>query len=222
MGEFISHIKKPELIAKRREQIISAAMDLFRKQGYYATTMRQICTASKVNRGSFYDYFSNKEDILVHIFKTKMYSSGDFKKTFAERHISGPRDLRPFIRHILNVSWNRNGDVIKLLFRETIALDSEFLRMVLNVESAYTKWLADNFRRGLKLPAVTKELEMAANSMAFFCSFVPLRGWNMRDLDKTELLDFITDMLMARLKILKSEFRKKQKQPSLESKHGNT
>ncbi|MBW2177291.1 MAG: helix-turn-helix transcriptional regulator, partial [Deltaproteobacteria bacterium] len=49
-----TNIKKPALVTKRREQILQAALDLFRKKGYHGTSIRQICEKSKVNRASIY------------------------------------------------------------------------------------------------------------------------------------------------------------------------
>lgn len=191
---------------------MTAAMDLFQKKGYHSTTMRQICDASKVNRGSFYDYFGSKGDILVYIFRSMMYRSDNLKERFPETHISKFKDLEPFVRHIVNVSWELNRAVIRLLFRETDALDRDSLKMVLETESGYTAWIADNFRRGLKLQTVTPEIEMLANSTSFFCSFFPLRRWNMRHLDKEKLLACVVDMIMVKLKKLKIETKRRQKQ----------
>jgi AcrR family transcriptional regulator len=208
--EIISSIKKPELIARRRKQIMTVAMDLFRKQGYHATTMRQICERSEVNRGSFYDYFGSKEDILVYIFKQMMYRSGDFDKAFAEINIRSFKDLEPYIRDVINISWSANKDLIQLLYRETNALDPETLKAVLRIESDYTRWVANNLRLGLRLPAVTRELEIMANIIIYTHAFMPLRGWNMRHLGKTEIIGFTVDMLMLKLKKLKSELKKKE------------
>jgi len=212
MREIMTSIKKPELIAKRREQIMEAAMDLFREQGYHATTMRQICDKSDVNRGSFYDYFGSKEDILVFIFKRMMYQSGDFDKAFAEVNISRFKDLEPYIRSIIDLSWRVNRDLILLLYRETNALDPETLRAVLRIESDYTQWMANNLRRGLKWPAVTKELEMMANTIIYIHAFIPLRGWNMGHLDQADIIDFIVDMLMMKLKKIRTDAKKAERQ----------
>jgi len=73
----------------------------------------------------------------------------------------------------------------------------------LKIESDYVKWLAENFRKGLGLPSVTRELELIANTMAYLNSFGPMRGWNMRHMDQKEMIDFIVDMLMLKLKKLK-------------------
>lgn len=47
-----------------REQVLLAAAKLMRKQGYSATTLRQIADAVGIKSGSIYYHFSSKEEIL--------------------------------------------------------------------------------------------------------------------------------------------------------------
>ena len=204
MREIITNIKKPELVARRREQIMQTALVLFRKNGYHATNMREICAKAKVNRGSFYDYFRSKEDILVYIYQQMFDRQKNSEKIQREVNISRWKDLGPYIKSVLSKSWNRNKHRIQLMYRETISLDPKTLQEVLKAESSYVKRVAENLRKGLGLAAVTEELEIIANAMVFFNAFVPLRGWNIAHLDQEKTLSFVTDMLMMRLRKLKN------------------
>jgi AcrR family transcriptional regulator len=208
MREIMTSIKKPELVAKRREQIMQAALTLFRKNGYHGTTIRQICEKSKVNRASIYDYFGSKSDILVYIYKTMMYGGGKFDEAFPEASLSGWKDIEPFIRSVITTSWNKNKYPIQVLNRETISLDKTSMEDVLKIESDYIKWLAENLRKGLRLPSVTRELELIANTMAYLNSFGPMRSWNMRHFDQEEIINFAVDMLMMKLENLRSPDKK--------------
>ena len=203
MREISTNIKKPALVAKRREQIMEAALALFRKNRYHGTTMRQICEKSKVNRASVYDYYGSKSDILVYIFKTMHYGGGKFDEAFPEVKLSEWKDIEPFIRSTLTISWNKNRHPIQVLNRETIALDKKSMKDVLKIESDYVRWLAENFRKGLGLPDVPRELELIANTMAYLNSFAPMRGWNMRHVDQKEIIDFTVDVLMMKLEKLR-------------------
>ena len=55
-----------------RGEIMGAAHELFLKQGYHGTSMRQIAGATGITLGAIYNYFSSKEEI--------------FKAVFLERH----------------------------------------------------------------------------------------------------------------------------------------
>lgn len=48
----------------RREQLARAAFDVFASKGYRASTVADVVVAAGLSQGSFYNYFSNKRDIL--------------------------------------------------------------------------------------------------------------------------------------------------------------
>jgi AcrR family transcriptional regulator len=51
--------------AKTRETIQHHALELFRKQGYAATTVDQIVTAAEVSESTFFRYFPTKEAVVL-------------------------------------------------------------------------------------------------------------------------------------------------------------
>src|ERR1700721_893041 len=59
--------KKPKSLRKgpdRRRQIIAAASELFARNGFEGTSIRDIAAASGVLSGSLYYHFPSKEDLL--------------------------------------------------------------------------------------------------------------------------------------------------------------
>lgn len=52
-----------------RDRIVAAATELFGRQGYEATTTRQIVEAAQVTKGAMYHWFSSKEDLLTSIYR---------------------------------------------------------------------------------------------------------------------------------------------------------
>ena len=51
-----------------RQQIIQTAYDLFIKQGYHGTSMREISAAADIALGGIYNHFATKEDIFEAVF----------------------------------------------------------------------------------------------------------------------------------------------------------
>ncbi len=51
--------------AETRARILRAALDLFARQGFFATTVEQITEAADVGKGTFFNYFPSKEHALV-------------------------------------------------------------------------------------------------------------------------------------------------------------
>jgi AcrR family transcriptional regulator len=60
------HTRKGE---QTRAAIFAAALDLFRVQGYEATTMRAIARRAGVSLGSSYHYFPSKEHLVLRLYR---------------------------------------------------------------------------------------------------------------------------------------------------------
>lgn len=54
----------PEHLESRRRQILDAAMALFARQGFAATSMQQITAASGMSAGAVYHYFPTKQSLV--------------------------------------------------------------------------------------------------------------------------------------------------------------
>jgi AcrR family transcriptional regulator len=58
-------VSDPELVAARRAQIVRAAVKLFSERGYYNTTIQQVARAAGISTGLVYQYFRDKDDLLL-------------------------------------------------------------------------------------------------------------------------------------------------------------
>ncbi|HEY6102729.1 MAG TPA: TetR/AcrR family transcriptional regulator [bacterium] len=56
----------------RHEELLTAAVRLFRERGYHATSMQDLAEAVGVQRGSLYHYIEAKEDLLWEIMERAM------------------------------------------------------------------------------------------------------------------------------------------------------
>jgi AcrR family transcriptional regulator len=57
----------PQLVERRRRQILDAAMQCFRKRGFHKTSMQEICCEAALSAGALYRYFPSKSDIIFAI-----------------------------------------------------------------------------------------------------------------------------------------------------------
>ena len=64
-GYVEAQVSDPELVALRRDQIVRAAVKLFAEQGYYTTTIQEIARAAGISTGLVYQYFGDKDDVLL-------------------------------------------------------------------------------------------------------------------------------------------------------------
>jgi AcrR family transcriptional regulator len=55
-----------------RRQLLAAASDLFRAQGYGATHLADIAAHAGIGRTTVYEYFTDKEDVLVNLVEAEV------------------------------------------------------------------------------------------------------------------------------------------------------
>jgi AcrR family transcriptional regulator len=68
-----------------KENIKKAAINLFYKKGYFATSMSNIALATGIRKSSIYHHYATKEDILLDILRTTMNDLQDaLQKRLAE------------------------------------------------------------------------------------------------------------------------------------------
>lgn len=63
-NQVVSSVKDSHLVEKRRNQMIKAAITLFKEKGFYRTTTREIARESGFSIGTLYEYIRTKEDVL--------------------------------------------------------------------------------------------------------------------------------------------------------------
>lgn len=71
------YISRKEQAQLTKKKIFDTTMRLVRKKGYSKITIREICQNARISVGTFYLYFSSKDDILLEI-----YHKADQKITF--------------------------------------------------------------------------------------------------------------------------------------------
>jgi AcrR family transcriptional regulator len=89
-------VKDPK---ERRTEILSAAEELFRNQGYVNTTVDAIIQQVGVAKGTFYYYFKSKEDILdAIVHKMVDQICDEYKKIANEPKMSAMDKMRQMLR----------------------------------------------------------------------------------------------------------------------------
>ena len=94
--------KKPESIrekatAKRRNQILEAAVMCFLERGYHQTGVRDIAARAGVSLGNLYNHFRGKHDVLVEIAILERREMEPFLKIL-NSDAPAPKVIRKFIK----------------------------------------------------------------------------------------------------------------------------
>lgn len=60
-------MRREQKKAQTRQKIVEAAMSLFEFHGYEATTVQMIADRAGVAKGTFFNYFNSKEDLIMDL-----------------------------------------------------------------------------------------------------------------------------------------------------------
>ena len=130
-------VKDERLIAKRRQQIVDGAVQLFIKKGFHKTTTREIARKCNMSIGTMYEYIQNKEDILYLVcdyIHCKMEKK--IRRVIAEQD-SGMESLVKGFRQLLKVMDEMRSYVL-LIYQETKSLPKTRMKFVLQNEETIT------------------------------------------------------------------------------------
>ncbi|HMB20052.1 MAG TPA: TetR/AcrR family transcriptional regulator [Spirochaetota bacterium] len=117
---------------KRKQQIIDTAKVMFIDRGFQSTHIGQVCEELNIARGTVYQYFGNKREILYAILESIEEKIDD---------ILDPDDLKDFLKtnpsqkELVKFNTERVGEcirviisepiVIKLIFKDIVGIDEE-------------------------------------------------------------------------------------------------
>ena len=82
-----------------RARILAAALDLFRSQGFEATTMRQVAAAAGMAIGATYYYFDSKDAIVLAYY----HQAQQDMEPLLDRALAETKDLKERLRRLLDV-----------------------------------------------------------------------------------------------------------------------
>jgi TetR/AcrR family fatty acid metabolism transcriptional regulator len=97
---------------EKKDQIIEAALREFSKKGFARTTINDIANAAGIGKGTVYEYFAHKEEIIQHAF---MHFMRTFEINFQEVLISNVPALEKFKQILTGFSGFIDSDSKELL-----------------------------------------------------------------------------------------------------------
>lgn len=99
--------RKPADQSVNREEIIRAAADVLRRNGYEATTMKDIAARVNLTAASLYHHFRNKDTLLLAVLEGGLNLVIDLIEPIVNSDLPASEKLKRMIEaHIVNVTQN--------------------------------------------------------------------------------------------------------------------
>jgi AcrR family transcriptional regulator len=122
------------VVRARREQIVGAAMRVFAEKGFRRATTREVARAAGVSEGTIYNYFEDKDALLLTILDTLNESERravDFEEGMAADFRGF---LEQYLRRRMSLIWE-NREVFRVVLSEMLVnaeLRERYLRRVVD------------------------------------------------------------------------------------------
>ena len=189
----------------KQRLIVERASTVLFEKGFHGTSIRDIAAACDMSMGQLYHYIASKDDIL---FLMHLYSQEQWHRHLAEGGLEQITDPVARLEHGLRISMkylSENRKLIQFIFTESKYLDNEHLQKALelddqNVVGFYRHLLSEIPGK----PRAGGRYDLAANTIAFLCTFLSLRGWNLDLPDEAAVdaaIDFLVDFIFRGLDI---------------------
>jgi len=137
-----STVEDPNLVMKRRAQLVQAAVTLFSRVGYHASTIRDVAAEAGVSAGLIYQYISEKEELLF----LTLHDAGERIRRVIPAALQGVDD--PLARlHTAVDAYSRwiemNQRVVVVAYRETKYLKPGHMELIKRTEIETNALLGD-------------------------------------------------------------------------------
>lgn len=180
----------------KKKQILETATKLFAEKGYHSTTMQEIAEFIGVAKGSLYNIFKSKEEILLSIFD--YYHTDLSEKVFLVRREEGmtSKEKLEKILFIQFHGFEKNKVFIKMQVKEQLNHESEAIQhLMLQFRASVLNWhyqfLLEAY--GERIKPFIWDLVHLLNGM--IKEYMMLLVYEEKKMNGKEVSTFITDRL---------------------------
>lgn len=121
----------------RKEEILSAAASLFRRQGFERTSVREIAQVLGMTSGSLFYHFASKEDLLVMIMEEGLRDITQAVRQAQTAHQGLSQRLLAMVHQHLAALLGPRLDAMTVLLYEWRSLSPEAQQRILALRDAY-------------------------------------------------------------------------------------
>ena len=129
---------------ERKQLVVKYAHELFIEKGYQATSIQDILDYSRISKGTFYNYFSSKSELLKAVFVS---AQEKFEKERNELLIGqNLADIEIFIKQSeLQIHSNKSSKLFTLYEEIMISNDTDLKNFITHVKFQNIHWLSSRF-----------------------------------------------------------------------------
>jgi len=151
---------------QKRKDIALSCKEIFFQNGINDLTISQIAKTAGVGKGTLYDYFRNKEDIIFEIVNILMLERNELK----HKKLNELKTTREKIKEFSSIFYSDEDKELRKLYKEFIAIslinpNKEMMDFQTQCTISYLKWFEDIFDEGIAQGEIIKESKLLAKGL---------------------------------------------------------
>lgn len=192
--------KSFDLIEKRKEEILAAAMKVFADNGYRRTKIEDIADYLNVGKGTIYRYYKSKKQLFLEVFYNGtrelmdlMHERLDGIKNPVEKQKEAVRTYFSF--------FDEQPELIEIMMQVRSDFKDEYRQQFLDCYNDYIERIQENLESGIRqglfreLDIVKTADSIAACLQGVLQSFY-IRKYGREDLKLSEVAESVSQMIL--------------------------
>lgn len=185
--------------AKKRQEIIKKAIEVFTRKGYHRTKVMDITDSLKISTGTFYIYFQNKRDLFIEVIDDV------FRNIIGEAAaaIKGENDYfkRMEIRgRVFYENYTRYNEILNQLRAEMASDDQWPEEKIKKIYHGLTKPVIREIETAIQEGIIKKvDPDLLAYALTGLIEIMSLRLSLDRKFTLQDVINFISDFMINRL-----------------------
>ena len=192
-----------KVYSNRREDIIEAAIELFREKGYNETSITDIVNRAGIGRGTFYVNFENKEELFIECADRIFYDMYNYvwqeikdEKNMIERLVKRGRAF--------TVSYPKWIDMMNLIRGASVSKNTAFTKKLNQVMKQIINPIIRDIEKGKKQGIIQKEIDSTIAGyilmgMTEYCNYLLYQNECTEEELRAGMIDFLTKVFFKKI-----------------------
>jgi AcrR family transcriptional regulator len=139
-----------DLVARRRHQILAAALPVFARNGYRRAKVDEVADSLKVGKGTIYRYFENKKQLFIAVFESLVRLLMETMRVTIEKSDSPPEKVASAVKIYFNF-FEGNREFIEIAMQMRSEFPNEHQEIAVASFNEYIERIKSNLRRGIEM-----------------------------------------------------------------------
>lgn len=183
----------------RKRKVADVALQLFVEKGIQQTSIQEIIEKSNISKGTFYNYFSSKNDCIAEILESLRYDAS--QQRMAMQIGKDTQDRNVFIEQItILIRLNEERNLHPLFEAILSSNEKELKKLVLQHRIYEMEWLSDRF-----IEVMGEEIrEYSFEGTILFYGMLQHMLFTMRITNTTYSLHHLVDVILSYIELILS------------------